>query len=221
MVNELELTWVLNECNFTLVLLSNLSIKTHRRDICQYFVVMPLCPQALRGSKCEHFNSMFFFLLLGTTVKVHVVHLEKEKVDPYVNVRPLLSSTVGDLCDLIHEVRTVSFSMQVSGFSYLQETLYITHWSILWFVSWQLSLLASKNAMVIILSTSSQAPFTGSWEKVAWPGWGGGVGTPSPFIFSPFLFSFFCLVPILSKQHFERFKNRLLHKMLCTCFTVI
>lgn len=39
----------------------------------------------------------------GTTVKVHVVHLEKEKVDPYVNVRPLLSSTVGDLCDLIHE----------------------------------------------------------------------------------------------------------------------
>ena len=89
-----------------------------------------------------------------------MVHLEKEKVDPYVNVRPLLSSTVGDLCDLIHEVRTVSFSMQVSGFSYLQETLYITHWSILWFVSWQLSLLASKNAMVIILSTSSQAPFT-------------------------------------------------------------
>lgn len=182
---------------------------------------MPLCPQALRGSKCEHFNSMFFFLLLGTTVKVHVVHLEKEKVDPYVNVRPLLSSTVGDLCDLIHEVRAVSFSMQVSGFSYLQETLYITHWSILWFVSWQLSLFASKNAMVIVWSTSSQAPFTGSWEKVAWPGWGGGVGTPSPFIFSPFLFSFFCLVPILSKQHFERFKNRLLLKMLCTCFTVI
>ena len=61
MVNELELTWVLNECNFTLVLLSNLSIKTHRRDICQYFVVMPLCPQALMGSKCEHFNTMFFF----------------------------------------------------------------------------------------------------------------------------------------------------------------
>lgn len=60
MVNELELTWVLNECNFTLVLLSNLSIKTHRRDIRPYFVVMPLCPQALRGSKCEHFNSIFF-----------------------------------------------------------------------------------------------------------------------------------------------------------------
>ena len=114
------------------------------------------------GSKCEHFNTMFFFLLLGTTVKVHVVHLEKEKVDPYVNVRPLLSSTVGDLCDLIHEVRTVSFYMQVSGFSYLQETVYITHWSILWFVSWQLSLFASKNAMVIIWPTSSQAPFTGS-----------------------------------------------------------
>ena len=123
---------------------------------------MPLCPQALMGSKCEHFNTMFFFLLLGTTVKVHVVHLEKEKVDPYVNVRPLLSSTVGDLCDLIHEVRTVSFSMQVSGFSYLQETVYITHWSILWFVSWQLSLFASENAMVIIWPTSSQAPFTGS-----------------------------------------------------------
>ena len=48
-----------------------------------------------------------------------MVQLEKEKVDPYVNVRPLLSSTVGDLCDLIHEVRTVSFSMQLSGFSYL------------------------------------------------------------------------------------------------------
>lgn len=150
---------------------------------------MPLCPQALRGSKCEHFNSIFF-PLLGTTVKVHVVHLEKEKVDPYVNVRPLLSSTVGDLCDLIHEVRTVSFSMQVSGFSYLQETLYITHWSILWFVSWQLSLFASKNAMVIVWSTSSQAPFTGSWEKVAWPGWGGGGWDPFPF----HLFTLFILL---------------------------
>lgn len=152
-----------------------------------------------------------------------MVHLEKEKVDPYVNVRPLLSSTVGDLCDLIHEVRTVSFSMQVSGFSYLQETLYITHWSILW------SILSLGNFLCLPL-------------KMLWSLFGlqvlrlhlrvvekklldlvgeGGVGTPSPFIFSPFLFSFFCLVPILSKQHFERFKNRLLHKMLCICFTVI
>ena len=100
------------------------------------------------------------------------------------------------------------------------------HYSLVYFViclmaTFSFSLFASKNAMVIVLSTSSQVPFTGSWEKVVWPGWGGGVGTPSPFIFSPFLFSFFCLVPILSKQHFERFKNRLLHKMLCICFTVI
>lgn len=39
----------------------------------------------------------------GTTVKVHAVDLENERVAPYVNVRPLLSSTVKDLKALIHE----------------------------------------------------------------------------------------------------------------------
>ncbi|KAJ7383604.1 Ubiquitin carboxyl-terminal hydrolase 47 [Desmophyllum pertusum] len=39
----------------------------------------------------------------GTTVKVHIVDLENERVASYVNVRPLLSSTVKDLHTLIHE----------------------------------------------------------------------------------------------------------------------
>ncbi|KAM7428691.1 Ubiquitin carboxyl-terminal hydrolase 47 [Porites harrisoni] len=39
----------------------------------------------------------------GVTVKVHVVDLEREKVAPPINVRPLLSWTVKDLCSLIHE----------------------------------------------------------------------------------------------------------------------
>ncbi|XP_073239292.1 ubiquitin carboxyl-terminal hydrolase 47-like [Porites lutea] len=39
----------------------------------------------------------------GITVKVHVVDLEKEKVAPPTNVRPLLSWTVKDLYSLIHE----------------------------------------------------------------------------------------------------------------------
>ncbi|KAK2563668.1 Ubiquitin carboxyl-terminal hydrolase 47 [Acropora cervicornis] len=39
----------------------------------------------------------------GTTVKVHVVDLQHEKVAPPVNVRPLLNSTAKDLHILIHE----------------------------------------------------------------------------------------------------------------------
>lgn len=39
----------------------------------------------------------------GTTVKVHVVDLQHEKVAPPVNVRPLLNSTAKDLHTLIHE----------------------------------------------------------------------------------------------------------------------
>lgn len=39
----------------------------------------------------------------GTTVKVHVVDLEQDRVVPPVNVRPLLNSTVKDLYTLIHE----------------------------------------------------------------------------------------------------------------------
>ncbi|XP_015770740.1 PREDICTED: ubiquitin carboxyl-terminal hydrolase 47-like [Acropora digitifera] len=39
----------------------------------------------------------------GTTVKVHVVDLQREKVAPPVNVRPLLNSTAKDLHILIHE----------------------------------------------------------------------------------------------------------------------
>ena len=57
-----------------------------------------------------------FYCVLGTTVKVHLVHLEKEKVAPYLNVRPLLSSTVRDLYVLIHEVRTVTPSLEVWGY---------------------------------------------------------------------------------------------------------
>ena len=41
---------------------------------------------------------------IGTTVKVHVVDLEQDRVVPPVNVRPLLNSTVKDLYTLIHEV---------------------------------------------------------------------------------------------------------------------
>ena len=132
------------------------------RDICQYFVAMPLCPQALRGSKCQHFNSMFFFSAPRYNSQGSCGASRKGKGRSICKCATTAQFNCGDLCDLIHEVRTVSFSMQVSGFSYLQETLYTTHWSILWFVSWQLSLFASKNAMVIVLSTSSQAPFTGS-----------------------------------------------------------
>ena len=47
---------------------------------------------------------------VGTTVKVHVVDLENERVAPYVNVRPLLSSTIKDLKALIHEVRKLLFA---------------------------------------------------------------------------------------------------------------
>ncbi|XP_078360034.1 ubiquitin carboxyl-terminal hydrolase 47-like isoform X2 [Oculina patagonica] len=39
----------------------------------------------------------------GTTVKVHVVDLENERVATHINVRPLLSSTIRDLYNLIHE----------------------------------------------------------------------------------------------------------------------
>ena len=49
------------------------------------------------------------FVSAGTTVKVHVVDLENERVTPYVNVRPLLSSTVNGLKTLIHEVRKLVF----------------------------------------------------------------------------------------------------------------
>ena len=48
---------------------------------------------------------------VGTTVKVHVVDLENERVAPYVNVRPLLSSTVKDLKTIIHEVRKLLFAV--------------------------------------------------------------------------------------------------------------
>ena len=54
---------------------------------------------------CGDTNSSLSFVSIGTTVKVHVVDLENETVAPHVNVRPLLSSTVRDLCNLIHEVR--------------------------------------------------------------------------------------------------------------------
>ena len=50
------------------------------------------------------------FVSAGTTVKVHVVDLENERVAPYVNVRSLLSSTVKDLKSQIHEVRQLVFA---------------------------------------------------------------------------------------------------------------
>ena len=56
-------------------------------------------------------TSILSLIFIGTTVKVHVVDLEKEKVAPSTNVRPLLSWTVKDLYSLIHEViRNRSFS---------------------------------------------------------------------------------------------------------------
>ena len=57
-------------------------------------------------AKDEHCMSTSVLSLtsVGVTVKVHVVDLEKEKVAPPTNVRPLLSWTVKDLYSLIHEV---------------------------------------------------------------------------------------------------------------------
>lgn len=55
------------------------------------------------------------FVSVGTTVKVHVVDLDNERVAPYVNVRPLLSSTVRDLKTLIHEVRKLLFTTDWTG----------------------------------------------------------------------------------------------------------
>ena len=57
---------------------------------------------------------------VGTTVKVHVVDLENERVAPYVNVRPLLSSTIKDLKALIHEVRKLLFATGWTGFKMFQ-----------------------------------------------------------------------------------------------------
>lgn len=53
------------------------------------------------------FLTISLSLNLGTTVKVHVVDLKHEKVDPPVNVRPLLNSTAKDLHILIHEVQRI------------------------------------------------------------------------------------------------------------------
>ena len=53
-----------------------------------------------------HGKSVTILLVsVGTTVKVHVVDLENERVVHPVNVRPLLSWTVQDLYALIHKVR--------------------------------------------------------------------------------------------------------------------
>ena len=60
------------------------------------------------------------FVSAGTTVKVHVVDLENERVTPYVNVRPLLSSTVSGLKTLIHEVRKLVFVTGWTGFKMFQ-----------------------------------------------------------------------------------------------------
>ena len=53
------------------------------------------------------FLTISLYLNLGTTVKVHVVDLQHEKVARPVNVRPLLNSTAKDLHILIHEVQRI------------------------------------------------------------------------------------------------------------------